>query len=115
MSDLTTYEDYVMNPVEDELLWSGEDLQTGMVVLVEDRLMRSTLGDSRRTETARWCEVGRIECSPLYDRDDLGRRTSAGSLVEFEAIYSDGVRMKRRYNTSYAWLVKKATIPGGAS
>lgn len=96
---------YVMDPEHEDLLWSGADLRVGMVVLIEDELLRGDPGSSddynksRADEANRWCTVERIELS------------NSGQLVTFLATYGDGTKRKRAYAASYAWLVKLASMP----
>ncbi len=97
---------YYMNDPETEDLIFGDMLKEGMVVLLEDTVLRpdpdyyqtsSAQAQVRIQETARW---GRIV--------DL-RRTN--DIVTFICEYSDGSKRRRSYNISFTWYVKKASMP----
>jgi hypothetical protein len=111
---------YAMNPEFDDLLPEGTDLKDGMIVLLEDSMMRGDVDRATRdkyefervSEVNQWCTVSNIKITQRWERDDMGRVLSEGSpLVSFIATYPDGVKRKRTYDASYAWLVKKASIP----
>jgi len=108
MEGLFVDRDYVMNPEFDEVLFSGTDLRVGMVVLIEDALMRegsfdrSSYSEARRREANRWCTVERIEVRP--------RPEHGSALVKFLAAYADGTKCLRSYDASYGWLVKKDSV-----
>jgi hypothetical protein len=80
-----------------------------MIVLLADALLREGPPDAdgnpwkltRARETARWCEVQRVE--------------RHGDLISFLAAYPDDTKAKRTYNVSFSWYVKKASIPQDAS
>ena len=116
---------YEMNPETDDLLAEGTELENGMIVLLEDSLMRedpervdsTALGtryqQERLREVNRWCEVMNFKVQRRFEHDDMGSvLTEVDPLVEFVALYSDGTKKKRRYAASYAWIVKKDSIPG---
>jgi len=95
---------YQMDPTTDDLLANGRLLRNGMVVLVEDSIIRqdvrrldveevSPYDLERALEANRWATVTEIE----FRYDDL---------VKFVAVYEDGSKKIRRYNVSYGWLVK---------
>ena len=106
---------FSMNPETDDLIF-GEVLKDGMVVLLEDTLMRASPARKRRleegtakgeglgwyeqderrlNETSRWCRIERL------------RLMSGNSeMVTFVGVYSDGTKRIRTYNKSYGWFVK---------
>lgn len=96
---------YEMDPEVDDLLPDGTYLRDGMHVLLEDSWMRgdadragcNVFEDERLREANRWCEVSHLTIQP---------RPDAMPLVSFVAIYPDGTKKKRRYDASYAWLVR---------
>jgi hypothetical protein len=82
----------------------GKNLRDGMIVLLEDTLLRadidsirSNYDQARADEVNRWCEVTRLETIP----------TGYGSLVSFVGVYPDGTQRVRRYSADYAWIVKR--------
>jgi hypothetical protein len=95
-----------MDPETDDII-RGRYLQHGMIVLIEESIMRENpskhVDDNphdcdnyecqRIKETSQWCMVS-----------DLSRK---GEITSFVGIYSDGVKRSRIYNESYFWLVKK--------
>lgn len=91
---------YVMNPADEDLI-RGENLRDGMVVLIEDILVRDapdTLGEkstpyavTRVLAASRWCKVTQLK---------------QGSIVSFVGVYGDGTKMSRAYSDRYFWLVK---------
>lgn len=103
--------DFAMDPVTDDLIF-GDELEVGMVVLVEDLVTRETRDPNKHydgvsdehmayirakaDETARWCRIVRL-------RKD-------GEIITFVGLYSDGTKRTRTYNQAYAWFVKKNTI-----
>ena len=110
--------DYVMNPEDDDLLFDGTELKPGMIVLLESSLMKASETDAanewgrkRYLEANRWCEVIRVNIRPRFDRDEYDTVVSMSPLIEFMARYPDGTLAKRTYDASYAWYVKKFSIP----
>ncbi len=100
---------FAMNPDTDDLLF-GNELTEGMVVLVEDHLFYedplilnkknpSEYAVSRLNEKQRWCRIERFANGTERD------------LVSFVGVYADGTKRVRTYNKSYAWFVKKDSIP----
>lgn len=116
---------YEMDPQFEDLVPSGTLLQNGMMVLLEDSMMRAdpaTLNSSSEThnryegerarEVNRWCEVTHLEVRKRFDYDDIGAVIGESSpIISFVAVYFDGTKKKRRYDASYAWLVKLDSIP----
>ena len=101
---------YEMDPQFEDLLPDGSYLKEGMVVLLEDSMFRA---DSERVEANpyeaekmreanRWCRVTHLE---------IGNRYDPNPLIKFIAVYGDGVKKKRVYNVSFAWIVKIDSIP----
>jgi hypothetical protein len=97
--------DYVAHTEHDVIIWSGDELLPGMIVLIEDTIVRSNperLGtsvyeDRRINETARWCEVKRVEV-----RD---------GIIKMLAEYPDGTQSIRQYHKAYSWIAKRDSIP----
>lgn len=106
---------YRMNPETDDMISNGQLLENGMIVLLEDSMIRadpdsplSKYEVHRAEETNRWCEVSELEIRRRFEHGETGYAIGEGSpLVTFVGIYSDGVKIKRSYDSSYAWLVKK--------
>lgn len=98
---------YPFNKDTEEVLARGTHLRNGMVVLIEDEMLRGDLAcayssayDMNRILTAnRWCTVTEVYINVPSD------------VVEFVAVYEDGDKRKRMYGASYAWLVKKDSLP----
>lgn len=95
-----------MNDPETEDLIFGDRLKSGMVVLLEDTLLRAdpdrygtsdTHDQIRIQETARWCRIVDIRYS--------------GNMVTMICEYNDGSKRLRSYNISFAWFVKLASMP----
>lgn len=113
---------YEMNVEDDELLSTGDKLRNGMVVLLEDSMMRGDPNQDRELsgydlerlrEVNRWCVVSDIEVTRRWQEDDMGRVIGETSpLISFVATYPDGTKKKRRYDSSYAWFVKKFSMEG---
>lgn len=96
---------YLNDPETEDLIF-GDKLVEDMVVLVEDHLCRadpdryeatSPYTQQRIQKTSRWCRVA-----------DIRRSTE---MVTFIGEYADGTKFKRSYNSSFAWYVKKASMP----
>ena len=96
--------DYQNDPETEDII-SGDQLVEGMVVLIEqvardnpDRYQTINPYDQHRVqETARWCRIVSIR----RERD----------ITAFIGEYGDGTKLERFYNVSYAWYVKKASMP----
>lgn len=104
------YRGFQMNPSTDDLIF-GDELKVGMVVLFEDELLRTDPSREQGPnsdgywtahilEQSRWCKVEKIRAHSQNDE-----------IVQFVALYADGTKRKRTYNKSYAWYVKKDSIP----
>ncbi len=99
---------YEMDPEFDDILFSGAEVREGMVVLLEDCLLRADLSRDdiynadRARECNRWCTVERVEVKPRPD--------CSSALLRFLARYGDGTKRLRSYDISYAWIVKKDSI-----
>jgi hypothetical protein len=97
---------YLMNPAEDVILF-GDELAEGMQVLPEDASMRHSSDDSLRAQ--RFMKVTRLRRLPgngtMPDRIGF-----IGEWVDGyqEATSGSGIAI------SYAWIVKKDSIPGAA-
>ena len=93
------------NDPETEDLIFGDELTEGMVVLLggmtrfnpDNYESASQYEKNRILETARWCRVVSI------------RRE--GSVTVFIGVYGDGTKHKRSHKNSFAWYVKKDSIP----
>lgn len=102
---------YRMDPEFEDLLPRGTDLRDGMIVLLEDSLLKADLDIMHRSkyeadharETNQWCVVSDVEITTRVD--EHGREMQP--LVSFVAIYPDGHKRKRAYAASYAWIVKR--------
>lgn len=90
----TAPRNFKMNPKTEDLLPSGEGLQNGMVVLVED-MRFSRIGDTYDKDN-NWCLVSDI--TRPYHQDT--------NIISFVATYQDGHKCKRTYNKSYGWYYK---------
>lgn len=93
--------DYVMDPTKEDLI-HGSELKEGMIVLVEDPMLRDDPSDldtegvrpytiRRIHEASRWCMVTKLR---------------PGQILKFIGVYGDGTKMSRQYSSSYCWLVK---------
>lgn len=96
---------YIPNIYNNERIISGTELENDMIVLIEDDLHRGTPTidiDARRVlENNRWCKVTNLHFS------DIGE---SGSLANFTGEYSNGDIIVRKFNCSYAWIVKTESI-----
>jgi hypothetical protein len=94
-----------MQPEFEDLVY-GTDLRDGMIVLVEDEMMR---GDpSRSSDTAlvlssnRWCTVSRLQV--------IDRGFGQSPLVKFIGVYGDGMKRSRTYDSGYGWIIKRESM-----
>jgi hypothetical protein len=85
--------DYAAHEDREDILY-GKDLQDGMIVLLEEPLLR--MGD-RADEVARWCEVTRYELIETRD----------WPMIRFVARYADGTLRVRTYPASTPWIVQR--------
>lgn len=107
---------YEMDPEFEVLLPVGTQLQNNMIVLVEDHMLRVNLEEidknryeeHRARESNRWCVVSELK---IIDRRMNDFTAPQNPLVTFIATYADGVQRKRSYDSSYAWIVKRESIP----
>lgn len=90
---------YDMNPDTEDLLFNGTFLKDGMIVLVENPLMRVNMKAGMpewKQDLAnlanRWCMVDHVS---FHD-----------ASVSFIAIYGDGTKRKRVYGNQAGWFVK---------
>lgn len=96
---------YQMDPEFEDLLY-GSDLKDGMLVLIQDPLIKGdpTQDNSndydkhKLLETNRWCEVTQFK---------IQSRGADSPLITFIGVYSDGTKFPRTYDASYCWFVKK--------
>jgi hypothetical protein len=110
---------YQMNPETDQLVTSGYGLLGGMVVLLESESVRENTKwmdtsehvMDRALEANRWCTVSEISFHDTYVYPEGGHRYKIGQVVQFVATYEDGTQRVRKYGVTYAWLVKKNSIP----
>lgn len=94
-----TVPQYQMNPAEDVIVF-GDELADGMLVLPEDRLIRTAFSfeaEERQLRAQRFRKVTRL------------RRE--GDLTRFVGEWIDGYQEVQRYNVCHAWLVKKDSVP----
>jgi hypothetical protein len=105
---------YEMVPETEDVMPSGEDLEEGMRVVVEDPTSRKNLDELRyhiergtafspallatARMTNRWCEV-----TDVAIWDDEG-------YITFVGVYDDGVKRQRKHPIDTAWIVKKDSI-----
>lgn len=110
MSETSLYVDqhYVAQSEFEDILF-GEDLRDGMIVLIEDSLMRADLGHlsshydrARAEECNRWCEVSRLRFVA----------NPQSPMVRFVGQYPDGTMRVRTYGASHAWIVKRQPSSG---
>lgn len=102
---------YTMDPETEDLI-RGDALQNGMVVMIEGNVVRedpesgrdSKYARARLMENNRWCEVTDLRFRG-YDSPDSSR------LTTFIGVYADGTKASRSFSTSYAWFVKKDSLP----
>lgn len=98
---------YTMNPEIDVLLFDGNQLEEGMVVLAENYANRTSLqGSSLSPEQRqnariwnRWFTVSNIVV------DDNSQE------IHFIATYEDSEQRKMTVPIAYAWLAKKDSVP----
>jgi len=95
---------YVMDAVDEDLLFDGTKLRNGMEVLIESSDFREDMAtpmDSRKMSAAlkwnRWSYVSELQILP--------------NAVSFIAIYDDGSKRKIDAPRDMAWFVKKHTMP----
>lgn len=92
---------YTANSETESILY-GDELEEGMVVMIEDWLLRgeeessSFYDQARAEENNQFCKVTRLR---------------KGNLVRFVGEYEDGTLRTRTFNSSYTWIVKKDSIP----
>jgi hypothetical protein len=94
----------LMDPEFEDLMY-GTDLKDGMIVLIEDALikgdpenMTNDYDKARCLEANRWCTVSRFQSIP---------RGLDSPLIKFIGVYADGTKIPRTYDSSYCWIVKK--------
>lgn len=99
---------YIMNPSDEDLIPYGNQLQEGMVILLEHYGMRRELkettdGANRALlyERNQWCRV-----------IDLDLSTSS-TQIRFTGVYHDGTKRRRQYNVDHSWLAKLDSMPNG--
>lgn len=91
---------------DDEDVLRGSELQNGMIVCLQDQIVREDpdllnqeeeLKNERTLQrihvTSRWCRVTKYE--------------TEGNIISFIGEYADGSKFSRTYARSYAWMVKK--------
>lgn len=94
--------DYLLDPATEGIVLSGDELEEGMIVLIEDVLYRYYTGTPlenlsaddrhRLLKSARWCKIERLDTS--------------GQLIRFIGVYADGSKCVRSYRMDCAWIVK---------
>ncbi len=93
----------IMVPEFEDLCY-GTDLKNGMIVLIEDSLVKgdpehidSDYSKMRLMEANRWCEVTNFRIIP---------RVEDSPLIKFIGLYSDRTKLPRTYDASYCWIMK---------
>jgi hypothetical protein len=99
--------DYLLDPATENILFTGDELKEGMVVLIEGTIHRSYNGEPLPNLTphqrrdiltcARWCKI-----------ETLAVR---GGYARFIGIYADGSKCVRVYPSYESWIVKLDSIP----
>lgn len=99
---------YEMDPKTEDVLHNGSLIHNGMTVLVEDPNYRVQISGTLSVDDLararlrnRWCTV---EESKVIRRSDT-------PLLEFIGVYEGGVKRKWSIPTSWAWIVRKDSIP----
>lgn len=90
---------YLMNPAEDTLLF-GDELREGMWVLLDDEHLRAGVEAPEEVQirAQRFCRVARLRIH--------------GETLSFVGEWVDGYQKSRGpVALSYAWIVKKDSIP----
>lgn len=114
MASLFVDKYYDMDPQFEDLLPDGTYLQDGMVVLLEDSMLRADPSRAenvheieRAKEANRWATVSHVKVTKRWAHNEHGDALGETSpLVSFVATYGDGTKKKRSYDASYAWIVK---------
>lgn len=97
---------YEMDPEFEDVVFSGNDLVNGMIVLAEDPIARA---DDLNEDEATDREISELRMRNRWATvTDL---TVTSDQTRFVAVYSDGTKRKRTLGTSHAWLVKKDSMP----
>lgn len=95
--------DYIMDPVTEDLYY-GDELDDGMVVLVEQGYRNDEDFPTlyrRLLMTNRWCTVTKARQA----MDGMGGEEVV-KTVHFVGLYSDGTKEFRSYPPGVGWLVK---------
>lgn len=99
---------FQMDPETDDLLPTGDKLEVGMVVLIEDYTKRIAIPEGGvvtlngvsqylALESNRWCRISDVKV--------------VGMSLSFVATYADGTKRKRFESVTNAWYVKKDSKP----
>lgn len=95
---------HAMDPEFEDVVF-GTDLQNGMIVLLQDSLMKgdpeyiaNDYDKERLMKCNRWCEVTQFR---IINRND------DAPLIKFMGVYSDGTKYPRTYDSNYTWVIKK--------
>ncbi len=96
---------YTNDPETEDLIF-GDELREGMVALCEDPLVRP---NPDRYESAGPHEQIRILEGARWARIASIRRR--GDILSVICEYHDGSKSARTMNVSFAWFVKKSSIP----
>ena len=102
--------DYLMDPATEDVI-PGSKLRDGMVVLLDDTLLRFDPDSLEKSQskrdlvsaykTARWCRVTNLNTTP---------NNYTGTIRHFIGVYADGSKFSRQYNAHYNWFVKLDSI-----
>lgn len=97
---------YRMDPSEDVIVF-GDELAEGMWVLCENRTSRQPhgLNEEGQIRAQRFRRVTRLSREP-------GQVPGAPERTLFVGEWVDGYQEVHNYAVSFAWLVKKSSLPG---
>ncbi len=99
---------HMMNPFLEELLSSGNLLEDGMMVLIEDSRERVNITDDFFEKAPRWLLSRALEANRWCLVQDA---QVIGDNVWFTGVYEDGTKQRRRCEVTKAWLVTKVSMP----
>lgn len=100
---------YEMDPATEDVLADGTLVRDDMRVLIESPNMRglvkNNMGPFDLNHARMWNRWAWVENSHI-ERNEAGV-----ALLSFVAVYDGGVKRKLVCSASYAWIVKKGSIP----
>lgn len=109
--------DHQMNPKTEDLI-SGRKLEEGMIVLLEESILREDPERLKRLEKRTGVDPEELAYEARYIRNRLNKSsrwfrileiepsTNHDDIVHFIALYSDGTKASHMFNKSYHWFVK---------